>query len=147
MSTPNYITLADLQQLFSADEVAKYASQDGIDMAQVIALTNEEVHGYLAPLIGTAVLGSVPMALKVRAADIARFYANKDVAAEDSPMVVRWKAAVRYLERVGEGKQPIVLDLQDNPATEGDDVADATGVWCERGPNTLDDREFASSFW
>lgn len=50
MTTPAYITVADLQQLFSADEIAGYSANDGIDVLRLVALTNEEVHSYLAPL-------------------------------------------------------------------------------------------------
>lgn len=146
MSTPNYITPADLQALFTAKEVADLTAS-GVDGALIVSLANEEVHRYIAPLIGTAILAEVPLALKMKAADLARFYLYTDVVGEDSPVMIRWKASVRSLERIAEGKETVALKLVDNPATEGDDVADASGVWSESGPNTLPASEFGSSFW
>lgn len=147
MSTPQYITLDDMKDLFSTKEVEDLQTKHGLDMARIVELTNAEVDGYLEPLRGKAVLVSIPQSVKMRAASMARFYAMTKVLPESSPEKTRWEAAIRFFERVSEGKQPLVLDLADNPDTEGDDVADASGVWSERGRNTLDDREFGSSFW
>ena len=146
MSTPAYITIDDLRALFTAREITDLTAS-GVDGALIVSLANEEVHRYIAPLVGTAVLSAVPLALKMKAADLARFYLYTDVVNEDSPVMLRWKAAVRSLERIAEGKESVGLDLVDNPATDGDDVAASGGVWSERGANVLADAEFDARFW
>jgi phage gp36-like protein len=146
MSTPQYINLADLQAFYSAQDIAALTTAQGVDVAAVLAAVNAEMDAYVAPLRGKALLVSVPGALKLHGAAMAKFRLHRDALSVEHPAYVAWKEAIRFLERVAEGKVQLVLDLADNPDTEEDDTA-ATGVWSERGPNTLDAKEFGSSFW
>lgn len=127
MSTPTYLTAADLAAFFSADEVAQLADS-GTNAAALIASTNAEVHAYLSALVGTRELATMPQAVKVKAADIARFYLYKDAASD--LIIKRWEAASAWLRDVAKGVIPLTLDFVPLPEGEAEDPA---GVWSEPG--------------
>ncbi len=125
-TTPAYITAADLAAFFSAKEVSDLTTS-GTDAAGVIDTTNAEVHVYLAPLIGDNTLNSVPAGVKMKAADIARFYLYKNSPSD--AVTKRWQAANAFFTQVATGVITLVLDLS---PPEGSEDVDGE-VWSQPG--------------
>jgi phage gp36-like protein len=130
MSTPAYVTAADLETLFSAEEIAQL-TQSGPTSSAVLAIANGEVHAYLSGLLAGRTLAEIPPVLKGKAADIARMYLYKDTASE--VVLKRWHEALRWLQAVAEGKFPLALTFV--PTPEGEEPYQPDG-WSLADPNT-----------
>lgn len=125
MTAPAYLTAADLEAFFGADEISQLADT-GAGVALVVETANSEVDSYVAQATGGAAI-EPPLALKQAAADLARFRLYKDAAPE--VVVKRYEAALKYLARIADGKVSLPRPL-DNPATPQNE-AEAFGAWAD----------------
>lgn len=80
-------------------------NDDVLDAA--IAAAQAEVDGYLAG-VATLPLARVPEALRLHACNIAYWYLDVDNPPDGA--TARYKAAIRYLERVQDGRAGLGLD-------------------------------------
>lgn len=124
MTTPAYITVAELPDFIGVQETAQLAETFNLD--RLVSSTNDFVHSYVRNLIGTALLVEVPGALKQAAADVFRRRASKDV--ENKEVAEAFESAKEFLCDVRDAKVNLGLVLEDNPATVIDDTSVSPGI-------------------
>jgi phage gp36-like protein len=117
-----YLTQADYESFYSAEELARLVSSLGVAPLLVFDTVNAEVDSYVA-VVQTVALAYVPGGLKQAAADIARYRLHKD---KTSPAIKeRFDAAIRYLERIAAGK--VALPFIEPPPVD-EDATSSDGV-------------------
>ncbi|ATG73678.1 hypothetical protein AN401_07245 [Zobellella denitrificans] len=116
-----YITLADLQERFSAEEILSLADdgtgqidQDVINRAAEDA--SGEIDGYVAAGGYTVPMLTVPRIIRAYACDIARYRMYDDAATEQ--VRKRYEDAIKFLRLLAEGKVKLGLD-EDDVTTAG----------------------------
>jgi phage gp36-like protein len=114
-----YITLTDLQQRFSADEILALADdgagqidQDEIDRA--IEDASGEIDGYVAAGGYAVPLSPVPSIVKAYACDIARYRLYDDAATEQ--VTKRYDDAIKFLRAVARGEVLLGIGTADETA-------------------------------
>lgn len=129
MTAPTYFTSADYEALYSAKELQQVATH-GVSVSAVLSAVNERVHGFLAPLIGPAVLVTVPASVKWAAGAMARY--SLHTSSEKERLTKDYDDAIAWLRAVSLGEENLILDLADDPETEEDETA-SRSVWSESG--------------
>ncbi|MEM1055183.1 MAG: DUF1320 domain-containing protein [Bacteroidota bacterium] len=109
-----YATEGQMIDLFGEDELILMTDGDGaINQGALTAAMNAaqaEIDGYLAGIVALP-LSSVPSALALHACNIAYWYLDVDNPTDGA--TTRYRAAVRFLERVQDGKAGLGLAADD----------------------------------
>lgn len=119
----SYATLQSLRDRFGEAELVRLTDRAtpptgavAVDVVeQALRDASAEIDGYLAGRYRLP-LETVPAQLEGFCCDIARFRLFGDAATERHPARLRYEAAVRYFERVAEGKIALGPDDFDEPA-------------------------------
>lgn len=119
-----YLTQSDLVSLFGEAELIELTNLDDPTATQInadqlaaaIAYAEAEVNGYVAARY-TLPLAVVPLVLKNKTADIARYFLDRYRAREDVRQ--RYEDAVRWLEWLAKGIVALDLPPDQPPASAG----------------------------
>ena len=117
-----YATRAQMESLFGEGALALLTGGDVVDdvaLGAAMAAAQAEVDGYLSS-VATLPLARVPEAVRLHACGIAYWYLDVDNPTDGA--TARYKAAVRFFERVQDGKAGLGL------ADDGEAVATAGGA-------------------
>ena len=134
-----YATRAQMVDLFGEPALALLTDGPFVDGAQAIAdgpldaamrAAQAEVDGYLAS-VATLPLARVPDPVRLHACGIAYWYLDVDNPTDGA--TARYRAAVRYLERVQDGKAGLGL------ADDGQAVATIGGADVDAPPRVFSD--------
>ncbi|OLN30442.1 Mu-like prophage protein GP36 [Desulfovibrio sp. DV] len=126
-----YATLDDMTAVFGLDELVAITDRDHTDAVDAglaeAALTraSSEADSYLARRYAVPV-SPVPPVLTAAVCDIARYRLTGGPASETDPILERYRQAIKWLERVADGKADLPgLSLPGQGSTAG--VAFSTG--------------------
>lgn len=134
-----YATLDDLTATFGEDELLAIADRDNtgaVDAGLVEAAlvrAASEADSYLSRRYPVPVGPTVPPALVAAVCDIARYRLTGGPASETDPILERYRQAVKWLERVAEGKA-------DLPGLSQPGQGSASGVAFATGRRVFDRR-------
>ncbi len=136
----SYAVKADMVSRFGEGEVIALTDRvnlgviDDVVLADALAEAAAEIDPYLAPRHKLP-LASVPKIVTGFACDIARYRLCGSGVTLTDDIRDRYKDAVRFFEKVAEGKRPLGLDAANAPAAPANTVqfAEQTGHVFGRG--------------
>ncbi len=105
-----YATLDDMTAAFGEDELLALTDRDntgemGTTLAgEALARASSEADSYLARRYAVPIAAPVPPVLVAAVCDIARYRLTGGPASETDPILERYRQAVKWLERVADGK-------------------------------------------
>ncbi|QAZ67035.1 gp436 family protein [Solidesulfovibrio carbinolicus] len=105
-----YATLDDMTAAFGLDELVAITDRDHADAVDVplvdaaLLRASSEADSYLARRYPVPIASPVPPVLVAAVCDIARYRLTGGPASETDPILERYRQAIKWLERVADGK-------------------------------------------
>lgn len=115
-----YITRARLEALFSADEIARLATDTGANVESVIAAANAETDAYVSAAVALPPSTAAIALLEAPVADIVRYRLYRDAASDHTRQ--RFEDAIAFLRAIAAGKVALPIEQPvDDPDTPEDE--------------------------
>ena len=105
-----YATLDDMTAAFGENEMVEITDREHTDAVdtglaeEALSRASSEADSYLARRYAVPVAAPVPPVLVAAVCDIARYRLTGGPASESDPILARYLQAVKWLERIADGK-------------------------------------------
>lgn len=126
-----FATRALLEQIFGIPEIETLTGHEASEaeyaekVAAALLVANTEVEGYLQGVVSLP-LAAVPQPIAVKASQMAHYYLAVNTPTDGA--VARYKSAIRFLERVQDGKAGLGLTAEAEPTTRDDQVISSSAA-------------------